>query len=69
MASARFTLNKEDALHILKVAGYLCASSLLAAAIAILNKTTVPTMWLWLVPSVNLALVTLKKLVDDHSTE
>ncbi len=65
--SDRFKLDREDAKKILKVALYSAASALVAGAISLLSKTEVPTTWIWLVPSVNTALVALKKLLDEPS--
>lgn len=67
MESTKFTLNKEDAIKILKVAGFSIASTALACAMALLAKADVPLQWAWLVPAINTILVALKKFVEGQS--
>lgn len=63
--SARWSLNKADAEKILKALLWSLGSTVCASAILLLQGVEVPLEWAWLIPVVNMALVSVKKLLDD----
>lgn len=67
--SPAFYLDKNDALHILKVCGWTCVSAAVAAGIALLSHLQVSSQYLFLVPLANTALVAAQRYATDHSTD
>ena len=63
--SARFTLNKEDAIKILKVFGYSVASAGVVALGALWAKVQLPEAYFFMIPLVNTLLVTLQKFIES----
>lgn len=63
--SAPFTIDRSDAKHVLKVAGYLVASIAIAALLQELSSGHVTADWLIKIsPIINIALVTLQRYVE-----
>lgn len=65
--SPRFSLDKTDAIKILKVLGWTVASAAVAALISLLAHLQVPSQYLFLVPIANTVLVALQKFIADSS--
>jgi len=63
--SKQYQLTKEDGIKILRVAGWLVASSIVSFLITLLPQIDLGSM-AWLVPLVNTALVALKKYIKDN---
>lgn len=53
-----------DAEPILKAFVYSTASTALGTAILLLPMFDVPVKWLWIIPMINMVLVTAKKTLD-----
>lgn len=69
--SSKFSLDKEDALHALKVLGYSSSSALVSFLIAIIPVIHVPPEYAAvmgaLVPIVNTILVAIKRFLTDKT--
>ena len=67
--SAPFSIDKNDALHILKVAGYSLFSTVLPFVALLLAQVQFPPEWLFLVPLFNTVIVGLERWAKDKSKE
>ena len=66
MQSNKYELNKEDGVKILKVFGYLLASTTISFLIALLPQLELGET-AFLIPIINMVLVTVQKLIKDNS--
>jgi len=69
LTSKGFSIDKADAVHILKVAGYSIAATLAASAALLLAHAQVPEQYLFLVPLANTIIVGIEKWATDHTKE
>jgi len=65
MKSQKYQLNKEDGLKILKVFGWVIASATISFLITLLPQLALGSM-AWLIPIVNMLLVTAQKAIKDN---
>ncbi len=63
--SKKYKLNAEDGLKILRVLGYLLASTAVAFLITLLPQLELGSMS-WLMPIINILLVALQKLLKEN---
>ena len=66
MESKRFTLNEADTQSIFKVLLWSFGSALVVALIGIVKALDVPQEWLFLVPTINSVLFTLKEWLQGQ---
>ena len=64
--SPKYALNKEDLLGILKALGYSAASAIIASLILIIPNLEIPSEYVWVIPIVNVLLVTAKKYFSGN---
>ena len=67
--SAPFTLDKKDALHIAKVAGYSIGATVVATLITLVAQMQVAPEYLFIVPIVNTLLVSLEQFLRNKEKE
>lgn len=67
--SAPFTLDKQDAIHVGKVAAYSIGATVVASLITLLAQMHVAPEYLFIVPLVNTALVSLERFLRDKGKE
>jgi hypothetical protein len=65
--SELYSFNQEDLLKILKVAGYLAASTLITFLLSLIPQLNVPANWAWMLPIVNILLVAAKNFFTNSS--
>jgi len=69
--SEKFSLDKADAVHVLKVFGYSVGSAAVGALITLIPSIHVPAQYAvimgLLIPSVNTALVALQRFLADRT--
>lgn len=69
--SAKFSLNKADALHILKVFGYSVGSAAITSVLTLIPQIHVPEHYAMIfgliLPSVNTALVAIQRFLTDQT--
>lgn len=65
MTSNKYSLNAEDGEKILKVFGWLLASTTVSFLITLLPQLNLGDMG-WLIPILNMILVTLQKFIKDN---
>lgn len=63
--SAKYSLNKADGVKILTALGYLLASTTVAFAIDLLPNLDIGANYAWLIPLLNMGLVTIKKFLEE----
>ena len=66
MGSKQYQLNSKDGLKILKVFGWVLASASVAFLIDLIPQIEVGANYAWLVPFINMALVSLKEFIKDN---
>jgi len=65
-SSKRYQLNTTDGISILKVLGFIAVSAVIAGAIDLLSQINFGDYG-WLVPIINLILVTIQKFVKENN--
>lgn len=69
ITSSRFTLDRNDAVHILKVLGYSCLSAALVAVAALLAHIKVAAEYAFLVPLANSLIVSGERFFQEKQAE
>jgi len=64
--SAPLRLDRDDLIHVLKVAGYSIAAVVAASAMALLSHVDVDPKFAFLVPLANSGLVALERFFQDR---
>lgn len=67
MDSYRYSLNKADAIKIGKALLYSGLSATATTALVLLPNIDIPVKWIWLVPVINVGLVTLKEFFSGKT--
>ena len=65
--SEKYSLNKADLIHILKVMGFVVASAVVSYLIKLIPDLNVPNEYLFLIPIVNMVLVTLERFCKSQT--
>ena len=67
IGSGSFQIDREASLKILKVCGWTMASAAVALLISLLGIIHIPAQYLWILPLINVALVSLQQFIKDNS--
>ena len=66
MQSTKYNLNAEDGQKILKVFGWVMASTAVSFLITLLPQLELGSIG-WLIPTINILLVTIQKFIKDNN--